>query len=86
MNEDEFSFQTKEFKLYKNNIDEIVNDKNTDLNSKDSSDNNIKKQSKEDLSKEKKEFFDGSDSYKSLDTCDEIKDTQTQKNCLDSYL
>ena len=84
--EDEFSFNTKEFKLYKNNINKIMNDKNSDLKPKDSDDNDIKKQPKEELLNEEKVFFDGSDSYDSHESCEDIKNPQTQKNCFDSYL
>ena len=63
-----------------------MNDKNSDLKSKDSDDNNVKKQPKEELLNEEKVFFDGSDSYNSHDSCEEIKNPQTQKNCLDTYL
>ena len=31
-------------------------------------------------------FFDESDSYDSDESCDEIKNPQIQKNCLDSFL
>ena len=85
-NTDSISFETKEFKLYKNNINKIMNDKNSDLKSKDSDDNNVKKQPKEELLNEEKVFFDGSDSYNSHDSCEEIKNPQTQKNCFDTYL
>ena len=84
--EDEFSFNTKEFKLYKNNINKIMNDKNSDLKPKDSDDNDIKKQPKEELLNEEKVFFDGSDSYDSHESCEDIQNPQTQKNCFDSYL
>ena len=84
--EDEFSYKTKEFKLYKNNINKIMNDKNSNFKSNDSDENNLKKQPKEDLLIEEKVFFDGSDSYNSPDSCDEIKNLQIQKNCFDAYL
>ena len=84
--EDEFSYKTKEFKLYKNNINKIMNDKNSNFKSNDSDENNIKKQPKEDLLIEEKIFFDGSDSYNSPNSCEEIKNPLIQKNCFDAYL
>ncbi|WP_193741807.1 MULTISPECIES: TolC family protein [Prochlorococcus] len=84
--EGQFSYKTKEFKLYKNNINKIMNDKNSNFKSKDSDDKNIKKQPKEDLSNEEKVFSDRSDSYDSHESCEDIKNPQTQKNCFDSYL
>ena len=84
--EDEFSYKTKEFKLYKNNINKILNDKKPNSKLKDPDDNNIKKQTEEDLLTEEKVFFDGIDSYDSDGSCDEIKNPQIQKNCLDSFL
>ncbi len=84
--EDEFSYKTKEFKLYKNNINKILNDKKSNSKLKDLEDNSIRKQPEEDLLPEEKVFFDGNDSHNSFDSCESIKNPQTQKNCLDSYL
>ena len=63
-----------------------MNDKNSDLKPKDSYDNEINKKPKEELLNEEKVFFDGSDSYDSHESCEDIKNPQTQKNCFDSYL
>ena len=84
--EDEFSYKTKEFKLYKNNINKILNDKKSNSKLKDLDDKNTKKQPEEDILNEEKVFFDGSDSYDSDGSCDEIKNPQIQKNCLDTFL
>ena len=83
--DNEYSYKTKEFKIYKNKINKI-NDKNSNFKSKDSDENNIKKQPKEDLLIEDKVIFDGIDSYNSSDSCEEIKNPQNQKNCFDQYL
>tara|TARA_Y100000994_G_C15369056_1_gene308266 strand:- start:30 stop:566 length:537 start_codon:yes stop_codon:yes gene_type:complete len=85
--EDEFSYKSKEFKLYKNKINKIINNKNSDLELKDFDDNKIKKQSEiDDPSNKKGVFFEESDSYDSDSSCDEIKNPQIQENCLDSFL
>ena len=62
-------------------------DKNSDLESNDFDDNEIKKQPEiYNSSNEEEVFFDGSDSYDSYGSCDEIKNPQIQENCLDSFL
>ena len=54
---------------------------------KDFDDNKIKKQPEIDVLSNKEDgFFDGSDSYDLDESCDEIKNPQIQKNCLDSFL
>ena len=44
------------------------------------------KEPKEELLNEEEVFFDGSYSYDSHESCEDIKNPQTQKNCFDTYL
>ena len=83
---DEFSLNSKEYKIYKNKINKIIQEKNSNkkpdnfqknINNKQNSQNNIK---------EKQINFDSEKSFNSYDDCDEIDNSQIQKKCFDTYL
>lgn len=83
---DKFSLKSKEYKIYKNNINNIIKEKNLNKKSTNFDKNINKEENKQDNVYEKNIYYDSGESFNSYDNCDEIDNSQTQKECLNTYL
>ena len=83
---DEFSINKKEFLPNKKNTNNINENKNLNNESNAFRDSTIRKSNKEENLKQQNKNLNEDKLYDSFDSCEEIKNSQSQKNCFDSYL